>query len=948
MQNVKLCTGTVQNVLRGPNLVEVKTDLTDKTIMCAMAINPIASLLGISVTSLPTTGTNVVVLYSGEDEQHHFIIGCLPNGLSLEEGQHTTVTDADQYVTEATGDSETQEKHFIGHRPPKDIVEGEYHVANDYGIALSLLKHIAKLGAGELAKIECHLMDDMVRIISDKFKHHTAFGDYEIYNDQGKLNVKWMGTDKDYEALGMEDPEGTAKFEANADKNITTEDSVEEKWKDSGRWRFQTYIGHLGNFLNFFLSDPIKHLSDAAGVPSGKFRMHVNDDGGFLLQSLADITLERVVKIPVPVEINRYDDPERIIDSKNFAGINKDELAKWKPSSTTKLHEAVYQLKDYARWYSHVYSMAQFHIDPRYQVLPDSQYQYPDKDSESKERKKANDVGGYNPETHVAYQYKYATIRIMKDASVLVMDGDGSAINMSNKDVTVSAARNLNLEAANHITMNAGNDILVKARRSVDVSAIKGGMFLRSRAYLQALCEKGSIFAESGAKPLYTPEEKLLEEVTPRVIDGQGVVLKTPLSGIKAAGFEDVSLATKTGKLLLSGQVGGVDIGGRSIKLNQHVEVAAGTVKINGLTDIARLRTFLLTQYTDSLTVPIKPLSNPPEAIIEGLNEASSNALLTDVTAKPIQDTPSNLTEYQSVTQQKLENDLATNATSLGLHQTARERLTVTGTGRPFPGDLPLKSFKGSNPALNEDAGSFDNYKNKSSMQEGTTFNFIYQTSLVEKVAGKIGDDSALSAAEGNAVTDSVKKLSPAELVQVDSVMAVAAAPLNNVVAGAALTDMGGALQGMTSFTPESLTNAANAATKLTAATAGVGGFSALGAVNSGINSALGAIGNQISSALNAIPGMEHITAGLSAVNNAVGFTSALKQVASLPANVLKTINPLPKLSGLTSVGTDLLNTGKAVTALPQGVTTPGKAAANYLTSVKGETNSTIQSAAKL
>ena len=950
------CTGKVASVFQSNNMVEVTLN-EGTTVKCVVASNIFSSLLGINISYLPPVDTNVIVLYTGQNEGVSFVLGTIPSMTDYAAGQQSSATDSERFTGETFGDLK-DESHYVGHRPAKDMVEGEYSLGNDYGVAMTLLKHMAKLQAGDLAKVECHLFDDMVRIVSDKFKHHTAFGDHEIYNDKGRINVRWLGTDKEHEALGL-DKDTDAKFASTVENTVNSEASVEDKWAESGRWRFQSYIGHLGNFINFFLTDPIKHLADSAGASSGKFRMHVNDDGSFLVQSLGDIVLERVVKIPVPIEIGQYDDPEKILNSEAYSELNKDKLGKWKPSSSSKLYESVYQIREHARWFSHVYSMAQFHIDPRYEVRPDAEYLYPDKDSQDADRKQANDKGGYSPGTHQSYIYKYATIRIYKDGSILLMDTEGSAINMSNKDVTISAARNLNLEAANHITFQSGNDIVIKARRNIDVSAIKGGILQRCRAFHETLCELGTVFVESNADKL--PAASLAtEEVLPRVIDSKGFVVKSLFSGIKLVALKDIVLGSSLGRCLVKGLE--IAMSATSIKLNNKIEITPATTTLSGLTSIAQAS---VTQFTppwsDSLGVPIKPLGAAIPAL-SIVNPAVADPLLTQVLQTPLQSSPGNITEYQSLTQQLLWEKFTEGATDLDIQAYITERLGILGgVGNPYPGVKPLKGFTNTVPKLNEEVDNIDIFENKSNASNFAAFAFVYMSSLLERIGGVIAADTSVNPVEQTALKGEVANLDVAQQVELDSVMNISTLPVANFDIGKSMEGLGGSLQDMVNISPNTLTSLSTNLSKVSsiisvpalgAIPGGLTDFGPIGSISSGLTGNLSQIGSHLADSLPislpslpaGVPSMASLKAGLSNPLDSIKFPKALTDVASLPKSAIANISKLPSAAN-TTLGKSLTNVGKTVSSITTPVASPSKGAATYFVN-NGVTNKTIQTIA--
>jgi hypothetical protein len=692
----------------------VETRASKQPLQCVYAGSIMSSFLGINTSYTPPKFTEVTVLYTGTTPS--YILGCVPQKPLIPQGQNKTVVEGDP-LGSARRNSEGKienEDVFSRHMPPTDMLEGELDMSNVAGVGITFLRHLMMMKAGDLAKVECHLLEDMVRIVSDKFKHHTAIGDFEIHNDLGKLNAIWHATDKDYESYGLEEPQGKVKVETAVENNIDPDDAVKDRWNHTLRSRFSKYVGYLGDFIHLFVTDPTGHLADIAesSFPAGKFRAHVNNDGSLLVQSVADIAFEKVVKIVVPVPKKRYDDPDQAIEE----DLDPEPMANWIPGDDTKLFETAYQLRDYSRWFSNLYSLAKFHMKSREYHVPDPKdVAEVEKDGKDPEKNKAN--GSYGPELHTMYMNRYACIRIMRDGSVVAMDAYGSAINMSGGDVSVSSARNLNLEAANHVFIKAGNDVIVKARRSIEMSAVVGGILTKSKAYMQSLCEAGSIVLES-----FLSDSSESDEVEARIVEDSGLVLKAKSAKI-AIESKGMTILSMAGELLMN--VKEFLATATKFKVNRGFEVTTAEVNINGR---------LNAQVVNALSIPgwactlpsgfptpifkhpvIGPIVFPPvEAILQTL-QSEDNAS-QDITS--IEDVFSyneeytDYTEYESITQQHLRLD---NPEGYESFNDSNER---AGSSVPYPGVGML----GYNPTNQKNLDDDSDVVNKSLKNTPNTF----------------------------------------------------------------------------------------------------------------------------------------------------------------------------------------------------------------------------------
>ena len=448
-----------------------------------------AGLLGIKTHMIPTRGSRVMIVYGNPS----YIVQGLPSGPrddisgSQREMTQTTAQEGRKKLDEPDhADYGGANTHST---PPLDLFEGELDLENQLGVALRLLHSMASLNAGERAKIEAFVVNDMVRIVSDCYKNISAFGDMQIYND-GRLNVRFDGTSYEHEAWSLFG-DGEAKAEVDQFQVAGEEDLVK-----TGRWRFSQFIGWLGEFMHQFVTEPAataSSLEEGAYRP-GKSRFQQMSDGSILLQSVADISIERVCRVQVPIELKRWDDPEGVT-TKAYKSLQKSFLEIWKFQDET-MHHTAYQLREYSRWLSCFHSYARFHQlaakAGEWQVPAETLTAHVWTNQEA-------DVEQANSGLGVLLWDTYACVRIMRDGSIVLWDGYGNGITMGKSGLQLSAVEHLELDAAGDVRITAGQDIILKARRNIEISAIVGGLILKSCTWLKALCEKGVLWLKSDA-----------------------------------------------------------------------------------------------------------------------------------------------------------------------------------------------------------------------------------------------------------------------------------------------------------------------------------------------------------------------------------------------------------------------------------------------------------------
>jgi len=438
-----------------------------------------APFFGFKTHARLSVGTPVLILMTSPA----LILSCIPGEPANEKAgdvARTTTGPAD--ISDLGSDDSTVD--HISHRVPKDLLEGEYMIGNALQIGVKFLTHLVKMHAGERAKVECFLMNDLVRVVSGAYRHLSDFGEYQIYNDGGRLNVRQDGTSYEHEAAGLvsdKDPrvKGAAAGTLPTDPIAST-----------GRWRFSQFVGYLGDFIHMFVTDPGAALGELAQERSGKFHAHVNQDGSLIVQSLADIVLERVVRITVPVELKAPDDPTGDKLS-GFPAPDPTFMDTWE-LDRTRPWTLAYHIRDYARWLNSYHSYARYlQQNKDWQVK--SEASSPAGEYSCKEVSKEAAIAGDARVPRVTY----SCIRILRDGSQVLLDGYGGSIMQAGGTTTVSSPVDIRLEAGRDIVLTAGRNIFGKARRNVELVAVTGALIGKACTRLALWCERGTILLKT-------------------------------------------------------------------------------------------------------------------------------------------------------------------------------------------------------------------------------------------------------------------------------------------------------------------------------------------------------------------------------------------------------------------------------------------------------------------
>lgn len=420
---------------------------------------------------------------------------------------------------------------------PQDMIPGEFNIQNAFNVMMRFATGMLGLSATARAKVELHLHNEMVRVVSQQFRHHCALGDFNITRD-GRNNLEFNATSYPHEMAGKMN-----STQSNYEAVETYEDQPlddETRFGESMRARLKAYVGYAGDFIHLLVTDPQEFLynslaADTNNDPiSGRFSTHVSTDGSFLLQSVADIAIERVHTIIVPKRKTPVTTSHA--DTSKYDELTEEPLKPWEHSNPKNPFEMAYQLRNYARWLSQRNAMARrLQLEDEWLL-----------ESEENHREPFVTRGESDRKPELIGLQAYSTIRIMRDGSIVVRDGFGSNVALVNGNIDVASARHLNLEAAGDVRVFAGRNLIMKARRNIELIAQVGGLIIKCRTALHAICEWGSIWLKSDAKhpsdpAPHTPDEG---EASPEVLEA-GIMLDATRSGVKILAEEAVHLRSK-------------------------------------------------------------------------------------------------------------------------------------------------------------------------------------------------------------------------------------------------------------------------------------------------------------------------------------------------------------------------------------------------------------------
>lgn len=458
----------------------------DELTGCGDMVGPAGSFFGMRFQQRIPTGTRVLLVMGAPP----WIINTGTIEIPDRERCHSRVMQG-THVRDIVQDMAGQEDGIPSAHFPNDLLEGELSWERVNGPMLRLLLGMVALGANDRSQIECLLHRELVRLTSRNFEHFAATGDIKNYDD-GRLNQEEHGTCYEHERYGTK--EGEPILEA-------PEEPVDfDEWVDKTmRARWSKYVGFLGDIVNFWVTDPQEAIGQMATgqFRSGKARVHIGHDGTLLMQSTADIVLERVVRIPVPVRLKHEEDPQGVVRER-MRELDKKFEEQWEWASTNP-QDTAFMLRDYSRYLSQFQSMARFlqMADMAEEFEIPSEAETPEPMTVDPDRIPA------------LYYDTYATIRIFRDGSIVNSCGYGNATYMGPYGIIHSSIGDYTVYASRDINLKAGRSMHLSARRNVELVAHRGALLLKGRTALRALVEKGVLWFKSDFNPdyPYIPEE---------------------------------------------------------------------------------------------------------------------------------------------------------------------------------------------------------------------------------------------------------------------------------------------------------------------------------------------------------------------------------------------------------------------------------------------------------
>ena len=553
--NSRLFHGTVRSCDPGTKVIQVSPDgKQDLNMVQGIPLSHVfASTMGFKETILYNVGTRV--LCQGLGGHLAIIIGALPHS----ELQGDTVANLPGKVVLSAGEPLMDSVHQLGYSEeltklqilnnglPTDAVQGEKVIANEFGVMLALFQMVAMLRASDLAQVQCHFLDDLVRIVSHNFQHYSALGEININHDGKTINYEMGATHNPYESLGSVDPSLGATVPSIVEVDPTNSTTDPSKVPNDfyqitknarALERMKLFVGKLGGFINLLLGQPTGSpvTNPATGqlntgvVPDmGLLQIKANLDGSLIVRSANGIYLEKTNWIRVPQRILSADDPAG--DNGSTVAYQQHQAYGFDNSFVYRNTAFLYylQLRDYLAYTNEELGYSDF------KTLQKDFYVNDD-------YTKANAPDGtifVDPYTQAGYQRTRSVVALMPNGGIALADNWGSCISMEGGNIYIQPAKDLVVQPGRNLVGKIGGSVAVAVNNNIDLSSTAGSLRIKTSGAQTLYSDQSGILLHANGQPS-NPGIRTFGDLdnssSTSVVGASGVVMYAPNSGVTGYG----------------------------------------------------------------------------------------------------------------------------------------------------------------------------------------------------------------------------------------------------------------------------------------------------------------------------------------------------------------------------------------------------------------------------
>jgi hypothetical protein len=533
--NCNLWMGTVVSTDPAVNIVHVAPD-GEKALSHVQAIplvSQFCAALGFNETMLPTVGTRV---YCAGNGLSALILGAVPfaemqgdpNSAILPNKAILGVSEAAMDSVHTNGMQSINKCIVTNNGLPTDVSQGEKVISNEFGVMLGLFKLMATLKGSELAQIQCHFLDDLVRIISHNFQHYTSLGSVNVFHDGQGIHLEMGASHIPAESLGQTSTSGINSIPPDSNNTYDQFFSLSDPQLVMLE-RMKLFVGKLGQFINLMIVDPaqIPHAinGQTPSLPdTGLLQVKASLDGTLVVRSVNGIYLEKTNWIRVPTRIRAPEDPlgddGTQVDYPDKAAYTFDESYSY--LETGFLYYL--QLKDYLAYINEEVGYANFNAQVKdFYVNKDINNETP-----------LSSITYIDQETGIAFKQTKSWVSLMGNGGISLADAWGSCISMEGGNIYIQPAKDLVLQPNRNLVAKVGGNLGVAAQGELDLSSTSGGLRVKTNNAQYLYSQNGGILLHTDGSQFSPVTQNYPGSGMITAISG--IVFNAPNSGINSYG----------------------------------------------------------------------------------------------------------------------------------------------------------------------------------------------------------------------------------------------------------------------------------------------------------------------------------------------------------------------------------------------------------------------------
>ena len=584
----RLVRGVVDDVFPAGNVYAVRVPLVGRALHC-VALAAAAYPFGAKSIGLYPPGTSVVCAVWNENGTpgHGVILGAVSPHLAHPwhgvsdwiapfTGTHAFSDDVDTYIP---FNAPKNIESFAAGQPLDAIPGQDIGAMQDLGTGYGAGLLEAWLRASDIAGLWCYYQDNLVRLASYNLDHWHCGGERWIRNDQGEVNDVDSMTPYPWEALGAWAKHDTV-FKNNPGGGDYKKDAVIPyeplKADQCGIFRHRILRGYIADMYRHEVILPKLDVgTPAAGKVAALSDPETNDhtgllsvqehaDGLFSVRSAKGIVLEKYLFVPVARQTALPEQGKDLGDTTpdNYAaagdvGANADKhkrqaimvpaddgrpdmwigqlydihayIFNWWTQRGMRTHEKDWKLPEEghfahqeaaagsASWFGGVYvPKGNGTVSPLADeyVLGVPDYFDVEIDHTTKSR----------------YYCSRSVIEQMPDGSIVIEDGYGSGIYLSQGNIRFTCAGDELHQPGRSFIAMCGDDAVIRAGSSADITAALGDVRIKAERNLHALAGNGQIggvLIESRSRPIERPQDWLRDRKGEAAVTA-GIVFHAP------------------------------------------------------------------------------------------------------------------------------------------------------------------------------------------------------------------------------------------------------------------------------------------------------------------------------------------------------------------------------------------------------------------------------------